>query len=651
MLDRIRFQAALGLCLFLLSACGGDGGGSGTAAQIVITPQQGNLIVGETRSFSAVALTSSGKEVDNVSFSWQSLDPSVASINSNGVATGNTIGVATIAVTGTYKVGSLTRTVNGSAMVGVVSPHSGQSNLTFSGKVSYEDRPYDMEGFTGDIEILPVRGVIIHAIAIDGFATVATGATDNDGDFSFTGIDNSARRGGIYLQVVSKTEPNNPTQVEIRNNTTDQALLSLISPGFDDSSGAAFTNLQVTATVSGIGGLFNIIDVFSLSSELIQQEGGLCKPPADTAPCVPPLLVAYWEPGSAEGSYYDDQLDAIFILGGGDSQGDHDEYDDSVIAHEYGHFAVRHFSIDDSPGGSHFITDNKQDIRLSWSEGWGNFFSSAVRNNPVYVDTSTGGFFSFNLENYSAAPAPSTLNSVAVYTTSEIAVTGVLWDIFDPAGSIISDPHDQLALGFEPIWQTLLQFTDANPATMETFWLQFESSYPGSAAGLQSIMVERKMELFADASETSGQIPEATALTANGDAQKHTLYQASPAAAVGDEDVIPFSVTAGGKYTLETVNLTNGADTFLFITLSPESSTPISGLQNDNRNGRNYQNCGVNFFTGNSTCPNNDQTTLSSSITWTAGSTETLYAHVKRSPNAPPSAGRLGSYEIRLKRE
>ncbi|MCG3117494.1 MAG: Ig-like domain-containing protein [Candidatus Manganitrophus sp. SA1] len=655
MLNRTRLQFALGLCLFLLSACGGGGGGSGsgTATQIVITPEQGNLIVGQTISFSAVALTSSGKEVDNVSFSWQSLDPTVASIDSNGVATGNEIGVAIIAVTGTYKSGNFTRTVSGSAMVGVLSPNSGQSNLTFSGTIQYEDRPYDMEGFTGDTEFLPVRGTVVHLVAIDGFATIATGKTDNNGDFSFSGIDNSGRQGGIYIEVVSKTEPDNPTRIEIRNNPDEDALLSLISSGFDDSSETTFTNLEVTATVdSGVGGLFNILDVFSMSSEFIQQEGGLCKPPATDA-CVPPLLVAYWEPGSSEGSFYEDQLDAIFILGGGDADGDHDEYDDSVIAHEYGHFAVRHFSIDDSPGGAHFITDNKQDIRLSWSEGWGNFFSSAVRKNPIYVDTSTGGSFSFNLENYSSAPAPSTLNSVAIYTTSEIAVTGVLWDLFD-GGSLVSsitEPHDQIGVDFDEIWQTLLQFTDTVPVTMETFWLQFESLNPGSAAGLQSIMQERKMELFTDASETSGQTPETTALTENGAAQEHTLYQASPAAAAGDEDVIPFSVTAGERYTLETVNLTNGADTYLFITDSPNSSTPLSGLQNDNRSGRNHQNCGANPFTGNSTCPNNDQTTLSSSINWTASNTTTLYAHVQRSPNAPPSAGVLGSYDIQLKKE
>jgi hypothetical protein len=656
MMDRIRFQAAFGLCLFILSSCGGGGGGGGgssVATQVVITPEQGNLIVGEARSFAAIAITSTGKEIEDVSFSWQSLDPTVASATADGVVTGNAIGVATIAVTGTYRSGSFTRTVSGSTSVGVVSPNPGGSNLTFSGKVEYQDKPYDINGFTGDLVPTPVRGVIINVIAIDGFATIATGATGPDGSFSFPNINNPSSRAGIYLQVVSKTEPNNPAQVEIRNNATDQALLSLISPGYDDSSGSDFTGLQMTATAdSGIGGLFNILDVFSMASELIQQQGGLCKPPA-TTPCVPPLLVAYWEPGSAEGTVYDDQLDAIFILGGGDSEGDHDEYDDSVIAHEYGHFVVHHFSKDDSPGGPHFISDNGQDIRLSWSEGWGNFFSSAVRNNPVYLDTADGGgTFSFSIEDYS--PQELGLNSLAVYTTSEIAVTGVLWDLFDDPSVLLlslNESHDQIALGFGPIWQAIIRFPDDQPTTMETFSVQFMTLQPPSDAdNLKAIMRERKMNLFPpeDDSHESNDEANGTRLdVTNNPTQSRTLYRNDPDP-FGDEDIIPFSV-GPGNYILETFDLTNGADTFLFITDSPTSSTPLNGWQNDNSNGQNYQNCGVNVL-GISSCPDNNKTKLASSISfdWT-GATTTLYAHVKRSDSAPPSSGRLGSYNIRLK--
>lgn len=643
MLDRTRFQIALvGFCLLFLSACGGGGGGSGSGggkiSQIEITPQQGNLAVGETRSLSAVAKTASGNTVDNVAFAWQSLDPTIASIDANGVVTGKSIGVTTIiAATGTFR---------GSATVGVVSANTGQGSLNLSGTIFYEDKPYTATGFTGTTQPKPVRGAIIKVIALDGFATIATGATGNDGTFNFTNLDNSTRRAGVYLQVISKTAESNPSQIELRNNTADQALLSLISPPYDDSNGPDFTGLSVTATAaSGIGGAFNILDVFSTASELVQQEGGPCKPPATTS-CTPPLLVAYWEAGGTEGTYFDDQLDAIFILGGGDSQGDTDEYDDPVIAHEYGHFVVHHFSKDDSLGGEHFITDHDQDVRLALSEGWGNFFSSAVRKDPLYVDTATKGpTFSFNIENYSSLQATG-LNNAAVYTTSEIAITGVFWDIFDDPSIVgtITEPHDTLPLGFAPIWQTFLSFSNTTPATMESFWLQFETLNPASSGGLQSIMQERKMELFADSTEGNE-----TTLIANGQIQHHTLYQASPASPENDEDVIPFSVQANTQYTLETFNLTNGADTLLFINDQPGSTVPLGNLQSDNRDGHNYHNCGANPITGQNTCPANNTTTLSSSITWTPSVPGTLYAHVQRSPNAPLSAGIFGSYDIRLK--
>jgi len=647
MLDRIRFQAVFGLCLVLLSACGGGGGGSNPdfIVRLSVTPQQTNLVVGETKSFSVLATTTSGREVDSISYSWESIDPSIASIDPNGVATGKAIGVTTITVTGIYRTGKFTRTAKGSVIVGVHSPDPGKSNLTFSGKVSYEDRLYNMGGFTGDTELLPVRGAVVNLIAIHGFATIATGATDNNGDFSFSAIDNSSRLGGIYIQVVSKTEPNNPAQIEIRNNTTDEALLSLISPGYDDSIATDFTGRQITATVdSGVGGLFNILDVFSMASELVQQSGVSCTNSPN--PCIPPLLTAYWEPGTAEGTYYDDQLDAIFILGGGDSDGDHDEYDDSVIAHEYGHFAVHHFSKDDSPGGPHFITDNTQDIRLSWSEGWGNFFSSAVRNNPIYLDTSDDGSFSFSLEDYSSPP-PSSLNSSAIYTTSEIAVTGVLWDLFDDPSTLLSsitEDHDQIGLGFEPIWQTIIQFPDDKPATMEMFWIEFMTLRSSDANNLKAIMRERQMNFFPPEGDSFEADENATPPLNNGP-QTHSLYRIDPDP-TGDEDIIPFTVESGKRYTLKTFELSNGADTLLTIT--DTTGTPVAGLQNDNPNGRTYQNCGVNPITGNSSCPDNNETNLSSSITWTASASGNLQARVRRSPNAPPSAGLLGSYKIQL---
>src|SRR5206468_12451246 len=70
----------------------------------------------------------------------------------------------------------------------------------------------------------------------------------------------------------------------------------------------------------------------------------------------------------------------------GDRNTDSDEFDDSVLLHEYAHMLAAKFSRDDSPGGVH-STGDVLDPRVAWSEGFANFFSSAARNNPVYRDS------------------------------------------------------------------------------------------------------------------------------------------------------------------------------------------------------------------------------------------------------------------------
>jgi hypothetical protein len=627
----VLFWAWIGAGLILSSCGGGERGGNNgaPASRIEISPDPVNLTPGEKVQFTAVVRTSSGGIVEDAPLSWESDDPSIVTVDANGLATGMKLGVAGIAVSSMNQ--------SEKATVGVVGPGPGGAGFALSGKALYQDRLFGEGGFTGETPSKPIRNAVINVIAIDGFTPLASGVTDANGEYAFSNLKNDMRRGGIYLQIVAKTDPGNPARVEIRNNLTDRETLALISSPLDDSSNAPLAGIETTATVaSGIGGAFNILDVFSSAVELIRQSGP-CPSPAGQAPCIPRPLVGYWEPRSAEGTFFDDREDAIFILGGGSPDGDADEYDDAVLAHEYGHFVMRHFSHDDSPGGEHRITDNTQDLRLSYSEGWGNFFSSALRDSPLYVDTSAGSTFSFNIENYTSEnfPVPGSLSAKTVYDTNEAAVAGVLWDIYDPSSGLdlLDEPHDRLASGFNPIWQTLLQIQSTGPsslpATMESFRIRFDALFPASSDLLQAILQERKMELFADATE--GDEPKLAA----GGTQHHTLYN-NGGDPIGDEDIIPFDVKRNQSYTVETLNLTNAADTFLTI-----KDGTATLFENDNRAA--VRSCAV-------ACPLNDQITLSSlvSFLWT-GPDRTLTAHVQRAPNAPASAGKLGAYDIHLK--
>jgi len=596
--------------LLFQAACGGGGGGSG-ATQVSLSPSQVNLTPEEV-----VPLSTEG--LDTAALSWQSSDAHVATVDQAGLVTGVAVGVATITASSDG--------VQVSATVGVVSPNPGAANVSLSGIAQYEDRPFDQNGFVATLPLprLPMRHVVINVIAIDGFTQIASSTTDTNGAFLFTNMDNSTRRGGLYLQALSKTGPaSHPTQVQVQNNNLEASLFGLASSAVDDTiSPSAVRNF--TADAAGIGGVFNLIDVFSKGSELVQQSDGC------NVTCVPPLLTAYWEPGGGTGTFYDDVLDTIFICGGGDltcSDGDTDEYDDAVVAHEYGHFLLNHFSHDDSPGGVHFLSDNGQDIRLSWSEGWGNFFSSAMRGSPLYVDTDAEGFFSLELEGVTSSDVP-TLPTLAVYVTNETAVAATLWDFLDDPTS----DDDPVQRTFTEIWQAVMQIGPQTPATFESFWVPLSTS--ADVGTLQPVLSGRKIELVQDTYETTGE----TLLHA-GETQHHTLYRATSVPSE-DEDVIPFEVISGTVYLLETRGLTNGADTLLSVTNT--AGTLIPGLQNDNHNGKLYTTC-------QTFCPPNDDTTLASALSfeWSEPST-TLYAHVKRSSVAPPSAGLNGAYDLRL---
>ena len=57
-----------------------------------------------------------------------------------------------------------------------------------------------------------------------------------------------------------------------------------------------------------------------------------------------------------------------------------------VIAHEWGHYYQSAFSRDDSPGGSHSLSD-LLDRRLAFSEGWGNAWSGIALGRSNYTDS------------------------------------------------------------------------------------------------------------------------------------------------------------------------------------------------------------------------------------------------------------------------
>ncbi len=189
-------------------------------------------------------------------------------------------------------------------------------------------------------------------------------------------------------------------------------------------------------------GPFNIFTILGAGFEFLYESSDIF---ANSLPTSPPALTARWEPLSTVGTFFQCNLvngvcqggSSIFILG---SQSDPDEFDDDVILHEFGHYVESNFGRNDSPGGPHSPA-TAEDLRLSWSEGFANFFSSWCRewlknpdNNPLtpefaslyptphlYIDNKRFGADVINFET----------SSLGRGADFEVSVASILWDIWD----------------------------------------------------------------------------------------------------------------------------------------------------------------------------------------------------------------------------
>lgn len=160
--------------------------------------------------------------------------------------------------------------------------------------------------------------------------------------------------------------------------------------------------------------------------------------------------------GQITTSHYDTADSQIYLLGAVDN--DTDEYDEHVIIHEWGHYFEDKLSRSDSIGGPH-STGDVLDMRVAYSEGFGNAFSAIVTDDPLYIDTSGVGQsvgFRINIENN---------NCTNPGWFSECSVQSVLFDIADTT----NDGVDTLSLGFGSIYDVLVGPQKTTPAFTSIF--------------------------------------------------------------------------------------------------------------------------------------------------------------------------------------
>ncbi len=239
----------------------------------------------------------------------------------------------------------------------------------------------------------PVRGAVVEVVN-GASAVLATATTDGNGAYSVSIPSNTPVIVRVKAQLLQGGSGAN-WDVSVRDNTQADALYAMETPTF--SSGLAPLTRDVHApsgwdgtayTAPRVAGPFAVLDaIYSAQAKVLSVAPASAFPPLRVFWSVNNLPTSGNEAlgqigttffGSRNGSR------VIYVLGKADV--DTDEYDASVVAHEWGHYYQSAFSRDDSPGGNHSLSD-LLDRRVAFSEGWGNAWSGIALARSNYTDS------------------------------------------------------------------------------------------------------------------------------------------------------------------------------------------------------------------------------------------------------------------------
>ena len=345
-------------------------------------------------------------------------------------------------------------------------PPTPSGSVTLSGTVAYQ-RPTANPATAGldfsNLQTLPIRGARLEAV--DGAGNVlAQTLTSLSGTYSVevdAGTD-------VLIRVLSQTvDPDGSTaewNAAITDNTNGNAIYSLQGSLADTGAADQTRDLLATTGADASGNYtgprtaapFAILDdTYTSIQTLVAIDPDIALPDVQLRFSVNNRATqGNREIGEIGTSSYVTSADdrAVYILG--DAGVDTDEFDSSVIIHEWGHYFEDQVSRSDSIGGPHNLSA-VLDKRVALGEGFGNALSGIVQNDPIYRDSSgirESRGFTFSLER--EAPLQGWF--------SEDSVQTLLFDIADSN----QDRGDTLSEGFAPIYRAL---TDPDYLAFEGF--------------------------------------------------------------------------------------------------------------------------------------------------------------------------------------
>ncbi len=382
------------------------------------------------------------------------------------------------------------------------------TTATVSGRVTFDRVPFQSADNAYSLNFAavtqaPARAVVVELLPGGGGAALAATLTDAQGYYSFITTPGTS----VQLRVRAKMMEagSNPGYtVTVVDNTSANAPYIFDGSAFTAAAGtttrsvnfASGWNATTTQYVDAdrAAAPFAMLDTLYKAIQLVRSAEAAAYFPdlklhwsVRNKPVATPFNVASGSLGNTFFTPFDAGAGANFTERGiyvlGDSGSDTDEYDEGVIAHEYAHYYEASFSRSETIGGQHAPGD-KLDLRVAFSEGWGNAFSSMVRGSSLYKDSARPGTtqgFGFDLERNDLDDL-----SGATGWYAEDSVQEILWDVFD---NTPNENNDSVALGFAPIHAVMSGAFKQTPAlsSIFPFLAALKSANTAAVAGIDAL--------------------------------------------------------------------------------------------------------------------------------------------------------------------
>ncbi len=567
-----------GIAALLLVACSSGGGGSGSSSSsggAANTPPVANAGANQTVSSGAsVTLNgtaSSDADGSIASFAWTQTAGTAVTLT-NAATSQPTFPAPTVAAATTLTFSLIVTDNLGSASVAAtvtvtVNPAAaGNTNVT--GNITFARVPFATDAqdpnrglwYAGPVQ-QPARGVIVRALNASTQAVLATASTDDLGNYSLSVASNT----NINIQVVARMLRDNTQalprwDVRVQDGDTGNNPYTYIDPmSFNSSAGTAH-NVAIPTGISAAGGApgarpsgpFAVLDTIYQGIQTIRGVAPTTNFPA---------LIVSW--GNVNNSTFFSSGPTQYIELTSNLAADTDEFDQHVIAHEFGHYIEHNFSRADNIGGAHGRGD-KLDPRVAFGEGFGYAFAGIVLNDPVARDSGNdnGDFWSgnFNVEtNPPTSMVGAPFDDYGCWC-SESSVYSILWDLYDSA----ADANDGIAMGFAPMWEVLIGAQRITPAytTIFSFISALKTARPADAGAINTLV--------------SAQNIDATSIDAFATGETHVPTNVSAA------DVLPLYTTITASGTPVVVRNVNDAGIYnkvgnhRFLRFTPTSSGSIT---------------------------------------------------------------------------